>query len=129
MSRKSVTQVLEAADAAGLGWDDVKDRADSEVYGLLFPGRGDHDSVFAQPDWKAVHKEMARVGVTLKLLHGEYADECAAAGDPAMSYDRFCRTYQRHVLVTGAASRVGHKAAQTIEVDWSGPTMQLHTGA
>ena len=129
MSRKSVTQVLEAADAAGLGWDDVKDRADSEVYGLLFPGRGDHHSVFAQPDWKAIHKEMARVGVTLKLLHGEYADECAAAGDPAMSYDRFCRTYQRHVLVTGAASRVGHKAAQTIEVDWSGPTMQLHTGA
>lgn len=129
MSRKSVTQVLEAADAAGLAWDDVKDRADGEVYGLLFPGRGDHHSVFAQPDWKAIHKEMARVGVTLKLLHGEYADACAAAGDPAMSYDRFCRTYQRHVLVTGAASRVGHKAAQTIEVDWSGPTMQLHTGA
>jgi hypothetical protein len=43
-----------------------------------------------------------------------------------MSYDRFCRTYQRHVLVTGAASRVGHNAAQTIEVDWSGPTMRLY---
>lgn len=42
-----------------------------------------------------------------------------------MGYDRFCRTYQRHVLVTGAASRVGHKAGQTVEVDWSGPTMQL----
>src|SRR5699024_664285 len=36
---------------------------------------------------------------------------------------------QRHVLVTGAASRVGHKAAQTIEVDWSGPTMQVHDPA
>ena len=42
-----------------------------------------------------------------------------------MGYDRFCRTYQRHVLVTGAASRVGHKAAQSVEVDWSGPTMSL----
>ena len=29
-----------------------------------------------------------------------------------MGYDRFCRTYQRHVLVTGAASRVGHKAGR-----------------
>lgn len=126
MSRKSVTAVLEAADAAGLSWDDVKDRADSEVYELVFPGRGEHQSVFAQPDWERVHKELARVGVTLKLLHGEYTDTCFATGVPAMGYDRFCRTYQRHVLVTGAASRVGHKAAQTVEVDWSGPTMQVH---
>ena len=28
-------------------------------------------------------------------------------------------------MVTGAASRVGHKAGGTVEVDWSGPTMQL----
>jgi transposase len=68
---------------------------------------------------------MARVGVTLKLLHGEYADSCAAAGEPMTGYDRFCRTYQRHVSVTGAAYRVGDKAGQTVEVDWSWPTMQL----
>lgn len=125
MSRKSITAVLEAADASDISWDDIKDRDEGEVYALLFPGRGEHQSVFAQPDWERVHKELARVGVTLKLLHGEYADECASTGSPAMGYDRFCRTYQRHVLVTGAASRVGHKAGQTVEVDWSGPTMQL----
>lgn len=28
MPRKSITAVLEAADAAGIGWDDVKDRED-----------------------------------------------------------------------------------------------------
>lgn len=125
MSRKSVSAVLESADAAGITWDDVADLPDGQVYARLFPGRGEHESVFVQPDWERVHREMARVGVTLKLLHGEYADACAAAGDPAMGYDRFCKTYQRHVLVTGAASRVGHKAGQTVEVDWSGPSMQL----
>lgn len=125
MSRKSITAVLEAADAAGVVWDEIADSTDREVYARLFPGRGEYQSVFAQPDWEQVHREMARVGVTLKLLHGEYADSCAAAGEPMMGYDRFCRTYQRHVLVTGAASRVGHKAGQTVEVDWSGPTMQL----
>ncbi|MEV7475637.1 IS21 family transposase, partial [Pseudarthrobacter oxydans] len=125
MSRKSITAVLEAADAAGVVWDDIASSSEGEVYARLFPGRGEHQSVFAQPDWDQVHREMARVGVTLKLLHGEYADSLAAAGEPVMGYDRFCRTYQRHVLVTGVASRVGHKAAQTVEVDWSGPTMQL----
>lgn len=125
MSRKSVTAVLEAADAAGLGWDDVAQRSEAQVYGLVFPGRGEHESVFVQPDWDQAHREMARVGVTLKLLHGDYTDSCAQAGEPAMGYDRFCKTYQRHVLVTGAASRVGHKAGQCVEVDWSGPTMEL----
>ena len=125
MSRKSVTAVFEAGDAAGLGWDEVAQRSEAEVYGLVFPGRGEHESVFVQPDWDQAHREMARVGVTLKLLHGDYTDTCAAAGEPAMGYDRFCKTYQRHVLVTGAASRGGHKAGQCVEVDWSGPTMEL----
>lgn len=125
ISRKSITEVLEAADRAGMRWDEIAEKSESEVYALLFPGRGEHQSVFVQPDWDDVHRQMARVGVTLKLLHGEYTDECAAKGVPAMGYDRFCRTYQRYVLVTGATSRVGHKAGQTIEVDWSGPTMQL----
>lgn len=125
MSRKSVTAVLAAADAGGVGWDDVAELGDGQVYELLFPGRGEHESVFVQPDWDRAHREMARVGVTLKLLHSEYTDSCAQAGEPAMGYDRFCKTYQRHVLVTGAASRVGHKAGQSVEVDWSGPTMEL----
>lgn len=54
---------------------------------MLFPGRGERESVYEQPDWARVHRELARVGVTLRILHGEYADECAAAGRPRMGYD------------------------------------------
>ena len=125
MSRTSVAMVLDAADREGIGWDDVAALGEADVYARLFPGRGEHDSVHAQPDWEKVHKELAKVGVTLKLLHGEYVDACRTRGETAMGYDRFCKTYQRHVLVIGAASRVGHKAGQTVEVDWSGKTMRL----
>ena len=125
MSRHSVMAVFDAADREGVDYRDVADVDDAEVYARLFPGRGEHESVHAQPDWDQVHKELAKVGVTLKLLHGEYVDACRADGSPAMGYDRFCKTYQQHVLVIGAASRVGHKAGQSVEVDWSGKTMQL----
>jgi len=125
MSRTSVAAVIDAADREGIDWDDVAALEEAEVYARLFPGRGEHESVHAQPDWERVHRELARVGVTLKLLHGEYVDACRADGATAMGYDRFCKSYQRHVLIAGAASRVGHKAGQTVEVDWSGKTMAL----
>lgn len=125
MSRHSVIAVFEAADREGIDYDAVAGLDDAEVYARLFPGRGEHDSVHAQPDWDRVHKELAKVGVTLKLLHGEYVDTCRSRGEPAMGYDRFCKSYGHHVLITGAASRVGHKAGQSVEVDWSGKTMQL----
>ncbi|WP_438802058.1 hypothetical protein [Dietzia massiliensis] len=49
MSRKSITAVLEAADATETSWDDVAELSDEQVYTRLFPGRGEHESVFAQP--------------------------------------------------------------------------------
>jgi transposase len=125
MSRHSVAAVFDAADREGVDFGAVAGLDDAEVYARLFPGRGEHESVHAQPDWDRVHKELAKVGVTLKLLHGEYLDACRAEGSAAMGYDRFCKAYQHHVLVSGAASRVGHKAGQSVEVDWSGKTMQL----
>jgi transposase len=125
MSRHSVVAVFDAADREGVAYDAVVGLDDAEVYARLFPGRGEHESVHAQPDWDRVHRELAKVGVTLKLLHGEYVDACRSRGEPAMGYDRFCKNYQRHVLITGAASRVGHKAGQLVEVDWSGKTMHL----
>ncbi|TFC84013.1 IS21 family transposase [Cryobacterium sp. TMT3-29-2] len=125
MSRHSIQAVLDAAELAGLGWADVAELSEGEVYSALFPGRGVRESVFAQPDWARVHAELARVGVTLKLLHQEYVDASSRAGQATMSYDRFCRLYGEHAAVTGASSRVGHKAGRSIEVDWSGPTIQL----
>lgn len=62
MSRKSITAVLEAADATETSWDDVAELTDEQVYARLFPGRGEHESVFAQPDWEQVHREMLRPG-------------------------------------------------------------------
>jgi len=125
ISRNSIASVLEAADRLNISWRDVAELPEHEVYELVFPGRSEHRSVYAQPNWDTVHKELARVGVTLKLLHSEYVDDHATSGQPVMSYDRFCRIYQKYVLQSGVASRVGHKAAQTVEVDWAGPTMRL----
>ena len=125
VSKHSVQDVLEAARERGVSWEDVEGMSEEAAYALLFPGRGDAGPVRADPDWARVHRELARTGVTLKLLHAEYADGCAEAGAPSMSYDRFCKRYRQYTVSRNVVSRVGHKAGRNMEVDWSGPTMRL----
>jgi hypothetical protein len=116
MSRTSVAAVLDAADREGSAGTMSPSSTSGRVCATV-PGRGEHESVHAQPDWDKVHRELARVGVTLKLLHGEYVDTCRAAGETAMGYDRFCKTYQRHVLVAGrrrgSVTRPGRRSRST----------------
>ena len=125
IARQSVSETPGAAKTAGVGWDDVADRPDDEVYALLFPGRGERESVYARPDWARVHRESARVGVTLGIPHGEYVDGCRRAGKPYMGCDRFRKPYAAHVPELGVTGGVGHKAGRTIEVDWASRTMRI----
>lgn len=124
-SRNSVADVARSAAELGVRWEDVADTPEGEVYDLLFPGKAAPGPVYPDPDWDAAHRELAKVGVTLKLLHSEYADACAAAGSAAMSYDRFCKRYREYTVARSVVSRVGHKAGRNMEVDWSGPAMRL----
>lgn len=80
IARQSVSGTPGAAKTAGVGWDDVADRPDDEVYALLFPGRGEREGVYGRPDWAGVRRELARVGVTLGILHGGYVDGCRRPG-------------------------------------------------
>lgn len=125
MAKASVIAVFDAADALGIAWEDVEDKTDAEVYALLFPEKYSRESIFEQPDWESVHAELGKTGVTLELLHGEYAADCARKGLLAMSYTTFWRGYGEFVVKASATSHIARKAGRSVEVDWSGPTMSL----
>ena len=125
MSKHSVQAVSEAAEAAGIGWAEAEGMSDAEVYAALFPEKVRDRDVYPDPDWERVHRELARVGVTLKRLHEEYRDEQRSKGEPFMSYDRFCKRYREFTVRRQVVSRVGHRAGRILEVDWAGPTMSL----
>ena len=125
VSRNSVSATLAAARREGLEWEDVESLAGQEVYDRLFPEKAREGAAYPDPDWEHVHKELARDGVTLKLLHAEYRDACAERSEPSMSYDRFCKRYRSFTVHKQVVSRVGHKAGRIMEVDWAGPTMRL----
>ena len=125
VSKTSVIDTLHAADERGVAWEDVEGMSDAEAYAPLFPERVHEGPVYRDPDWDRVHRELARVGVTLKRLHEEYRDDARSKGESFMSYDRFCKRYREFTVRKQAVSRVGHKAGRILEVDWAGPTMRL----
>ena len=123
MSMNSVCEVFDIAAERGIRWEDVADLSDDDTYRLFFPDRHIQESVFEQPDWDYVYKEMSRVGVTLTLLHGEYKDACRHKGVAAMGYSKFCEDYNTYTVANNLTKRIKHKAGQSCEVDWSGPTL------
>ncbi|MGN8718597.1 IS21 family transposase [Ellagibacter isourolithinifaciens] len=123
MSMESVCEVFDIAAERGIAWADVKDVPEDEVYRLFYPDRHVRESVFDEPDWDYVHKEMANVGVNLRLLHDEYKSDCARRHMVAMGYTRFCERYGDHVAANNLTKRIEHKAGVSCEVDWSGPTI------
>lgn len=123
MSMESVCEVFKIADERGISWADVEPLSDDEAYRLFYPDRHVRESVYTEPDWAYVHAEMAKVGVNLRLLHDEYRDRCRRTGAVAMGYTKFCGDYGSWAAARSLTKRIEHKAGQSCEVDWSGPTL------
>ena len=125
MSRHGVQAVPEAAEAAGTGRAEAEGMPDAGACAALFPEKVRDRDVCPDPDWGRVHRELARVGVTLKRLHEECRDGQRSKGEPFMSCDRFRERYRGFTVRRRVVSRVGHRAGGILEVDWAGPTMSL----
>ncbi len=125
VGRSSVSDVFNRADDLGLTDQEVENLSESEVYQTLFPERHQSETLYDVPEYAYIHKELKRVGVTLKLLWKEYQEQCQDKGTIAMGYTKFCQGYQAHILNYKLTNHLVHKPGSTTEVDWSGTTMRV----
>jgi len=123
ISNSTVGEYLRRAEAAGLHWPLPEGISDEEVMRKLFP----EDAVVEEPerplpDWEAVHKELKKKGVTLKLLWEEYRDKHP---DCHYQYTQFCEYYRRWAKTQSPNARFPHPGGEVMEVDYAGLTMTL----
>jgi transposase len=100
----------------------------------------DEDALYAQlyrpapasglvdPDFAALSKELARKGVTRKLLWREYAEQHPGR---ALAYAQFCARFAAFERRTDPVMRLVHKPGARMFVDYAGMTMPItdrHTG-
>ena len=93
ISTKSVAAVWKRVDDLGVSYADVADKSDDEVYLLFFPDKFQKETVYATVNYKYVHTELKKTGVTLKLLWHEYKDS-VKDGVP-VGYSKFCDDYAK----------------------------------
>ena len=126
ISKHSIQAVRARASELGISSEKAKEQSDEELYQLFFPDRMSSQNIYLLPDYEYVHKELRKVGVTLKLLHDEYAEDCRRAGKIAVGYSKFCKDYGKFTGTRNFANHIIHKPGDRIEVDWSGPTMSYY---
>jgi len=123
MSKNSVSDVFHISDHLSITFNDVKDMSEQEVYHMFYPDKHAIEKLYEDPNYEYVHKELKKVGVTLKILWFEYDDKCKGNNDIAMGYTKFCEGYGNHTIANKLTNHLNHKPGIITEVDWSGPTM------
>lgn len=80
-SRHTIRDVLEAAKKAGISWPLDKAVTNDMLRNILFPEKFTAETLYTQPDYPYIHKELARPGVNLTF-------SCLSKNGPL-----FCRHY------------------------------------
>ena len=123
-SRNTVSKVVQRAEEVGITWPLAPDLTDTKLQKRLLP-QSDLSSHRQLPDYEAVHKELAKSGVTLSLLWNEYYESCRQDKKTPFMYTQFCKYYREYALQTKATMHIDHKPGEKMEVDWAGQTAAL----
>jgi transposase len=122
VSNSTVGEYVVRARRAGLDWPLPDELGEEELYRKLFPEReATKNAARPQPDWEAVHRELARKGVTLKLLWLEYREQ----HPEGYGRSQFCEHYQRWNRARTTSLRMPHKGGEVMEVDYAGMTLPI----
>lgn len=112
----TVSETLARAHVAGLSnWAEVEALPDDALEERLY-GAGAAASDRPLPDWRHVHQELHRKGVTLQLLHLEYLER----HPDGYRYTQFCEHYRRWVKRQRRSMRQIHHAGEKMFADYSG---------
>ncbi len=124
-SRDTVAATITAAKAAGISWPLDDEVTNTDIQEILFPGKYAMASPYTVPDYEWIHRELARMGVTLTLLWSEYCVKVRDAGGVPYMYTQFCEKYRRWARVTKATMRITHKPGDAMQVDWAGDPLYI----
>ena len=123
-STRLVSQMKKLCDDKGVSYGEALKLSDDD---LIISNKVDDSRPNAQrPDCAKIHEELKKKGVTLKLLHEEYQEECVLKGKDYLKYTQFCNVYKDYVEDNKLTMHIERKPGERIEVDWAGTTLPIY---
>ncbi|MEO1768374.1 hypothetical protein [Candidatus Enterococcus ferrettii] len=92
---------------------------------FLFPHKTIENSGSGMMDFDQIHRELAKPGVNLSLLHHEYEILCHTQGRVPYFYRSFLRHYKNYADKYKVTMRLHRKSGELLEVDWAGMTSHI----
>jgi transposase len=123
----TVVDCLQRARAVGVGWPLPEDLSDVALEARLFPASTALAAIKSrrtQAEWPAIHRELKRPGVTLRLLWEEHR----AAHPEGYGYSRFCELFRAWEGRLSPTMRQSHVAGEKLFVDYAGTTLDVIDG-
>jgi transposase len=122
ISRSTVQEYLNRAEAAGLTWPTACKLADTDLEDLLYPKSPSPTLCRApMPPMDYLHRELRRKSVTLQLLWYEYKQE----HPDGYQYSFFCELYRNWAKKLDPPLRQKHLAGEKMFVDFAGQTVDI----
>ena len=123
IARSTVADYLERLEAAGLRWPLPPEMDEEHLDVRLFrrPGRRGRDAARPVPEWKHIHKELRRKGVTRRLLWEEYRETFPEG----YGYSQFCEHHRRWAKTIDVCMRQTYRGGEKLFVDYAGMTMPV----
>lgn len=124
-SHTTVARYAGFARQHALEWTRVRSCSDGELRTLLRVAPptppAEAAATVPMPAWDRIHVELARKGVTLKLLWREYVEE----NPGGYRYSRFCDLYRQWASKLDVSMRMRHVPGEKLFVDYAGMSVDV----
>lgn len=125
ISRHTIRDILKTCELRDITYEISKKLTNEEIEKLLYPDKVDDFTAYLIPDFKKIHGELLKPGVTLSLLWSEYQEEAKSLGRPFYHRSYFFEQYKRYVSKNNLTMHISHKPGERMMVDWDGKTLEV----
>lgn len=124
LSRNTVSNVFILMDLNHLNYDQMKQMPPEQLHPLLEPKKERSATIYAEPDYPSLAKELVKPGVTMRLLWEEYTDKCFLNHLVPYRHTQFELHFSKYLSDNNFSEIIKHKAGERCELDWVGTRPQ-----
>ena len=123
-SKRDVSKVAKMIRELQVGGDTIASLDEETIRHMVSPPK-ERVSIYIQPDFENLAKELSKRGVTRKLLWYEYTNTTVEDGKALYQYSQFCHEMDRYLAKNKASARINHIPGRVCYIDWAGDCLAL----